>query len=98
MESVTRERIAFGICLVSAIVGAVFIARGHGPASVLMYIAWLWVLTADWLGRRPSLLKVTPPQIYKAAKRGNLKLPAPARFINHGSMLLFLAAIVALFF
>ncbi len=99
MKSATRERIALGICVASAIAAAVFIAREHNVALVLLYTSVVWMQVADWLGRRHwfHLRHATMTQIYQEARQGNLKLSPPANYISRASMALLVAGIICFF-
>lgn len=101
MTSLTRERIALGICVAAAIAGAILILREYKVAWVLLFTSFVWEQVAQWLGRRRWFHRrhETMTQIYQAAKRGNLatKLAPPASYINRAAQALFVAAIAAFF-
>jgi hypothetical protein len=96
MKGAARERIALGICVASAMTGAVFIVNEYRVALVLLCVSLIWVQVAEWLGRGRLffLSHATVTQIYHEARQGNLKLPAPASYIGRASMVLLVAAII----
>jgi len=77
----------------------VLIVRGYAVALVLLYLALVWMQTADWLGRRSlfTYRNKTPIQIYREARQGNLSLPAPANYISRASIVLLVAGGISFF-
>lgn len=95
-----RERVSVTICVISAVVAAVLIKLGYSPSKVLLGVATVWSLVAEWLRDRrktKGLMTSNVSQVYEAARRGDLKQSPLARVITGGFLALVAASIVCLF-
>lgn len=92
-----RSMIAIAVCAISAVLGAVMaIYGGWSPVQVEFSLGTVWCVTADWLGRRFALLRMTPAQIYQRARQERVCHSPLVTTILTGSLLFFVAGVICL--
>ena len=92
-----NERIAIGICVLSAILGVAATRANFNLANVILAVSLTWTITARWLSRQPLLLRKSIREIYQMARHSGLRDSRIASVISWGGLVLFVAFIVALF-
>jgi hypothetical protein len=91
-----KERFAVLLCIAAAAICGLLIERGYAPWKVLMGTAMTWGFIGSSLrGSQWKLINLTLPEIYAAAKRGELRIANPiARSIAICANALLIAAAV----
>jgi len=88
MQASTKELIAIGICLASA-VGAIAAVRiGWKLTNVIMGLALLWSCTGRWVSRLPRFWDKNFRELFAIARRGRLRESRVSSMISLGGMLL----------
>jgi hypothetical protein len=96
MQIATKEAIAIGICVASALAAAAAIRMGWKMTEVLMYLAFVWFATGKWVSRLPRLWDKNFRELFAIARREGLRESKVSSMITFGGMLLFVAYFVVL--
>jgi hypothetical protein len=97
MKISTKELIAIGICLTSALGAIAAVRMGWKMTEVLMYLALVWFATGKWASRLPRFWDKNFRELFAIARRGGLRESRVSSMITFGGMLLFVAYFVVLF-
>ena len=97
MQASTKELIAIGICLTSAVGAIAAVRMGWKLTSVIMDLAFVWFCTGKWVSRVPRFWDKNFRELLAIARRGGLRESRVSSMISLGGMLLFVAFFVALY-
>jgi hypothetical protein len=92
-----KEKIAVGICLVSALAAIAAIRAGLSLTEVISWLALTWYCTSTWVSRLPRYWDKTFPELFKIARQGGLSDSRVASTISWGGTVLVVIFFVALF-
>lgn len=93
MNTKQRSAVALLICAASAILGAYLATHGKSRGWTALDVGCVWLVTADWLGRRLWLLGLSLGKVHAEAKRGGLRLTGLARTMWWGGAALIVAGL-----
>jgi hypothetical protein len=97
MQASTKEIIAIGICLTSAVGAIAAVRMGWKLTDVIMDLTLVWSCTGTWVSRLPRFWQKNFRELLAIARRGGLREGRVSSMISLGGMLLFVMFFVALY-
>jgi len=97
MQASTKELIAIGICLTSAIGAIAAVRMGWKLTNVIMDLSLIWSCTGRWVSRLPRFWDKNFRELIAIARRVGRRESRASSMISLGGMLLLVAFFVALY-
>jgi hypothetical protein len=97
MQASTKEVIAIGICLTSAVGAIAAVRMGWRLTDVIMDLTLVWSGTKTWVSRLPRFWHKNFRELLAIARRGGLRESRVSSMISLGGTLLLVMFFVALY-
>jgi hypothetical protein len=94
MDPNQKDKVAIGICLLSAGGAVAGLRAGWHLSSVIMDLALIWSSTGIWASRLPRFWNKNFRELYRIALDGGLRESWVAKFISLGSLLMIILFVV----